>query len=259
MSVSPPLGLYVGLAGLAGGAAILLVQGVRADRHPWHHLMAFLVPTVTALSYTAMVFGQGVTVLPTGRVYYWARWADAAFGATLLVLNTALIALPRPSSRQGALLAGLAGANVITMVSGLLAGFSVEPAARWTWYGIGSGAYGAVLWMLFVRVPEQARRQGVSRRRRRTFWRLALFLIGVAVLYPVWWVATPLGVGWVDGATGVLVFAVLDVLSKAVYGLVLVRALRAIPETAHPSSSPPRHRRHESPAERRSPTGFPEK
>lgn len=221
-----PIGLYLGLVGLASGAALLLVQGARADRHPWHHLMAFLVPAVTALSYTAMVLGQGVSVLPSGRVYYWARWADAAFGATVLVLNTALVALPRPSSRRGALLTGLAAANVVTMGSGLFAGFSAEPTTRWTWYLIGSGAYAAVLWMLFVRVPKEARRQGISRRRRQRFWRLAFLLVGVAVLYPLWWVATPLGLGWVGLSTAVFVFAVLDIVSKALYGIVLVRTVR---------------------------------
>ncbi|MCS3665658.1 bacteriorhodopsin [Salinibacter ruber] len=237
MSFSIPFGLYLGLVGLAGGAAVLFVQGIRADRHPWHHLMAFLVPAVTALSYIAMLFGQGVTVLPTGRVYYWARWADAAFGATVLVLNTALIALPRSSSRRGALLAGLAAANVITMVAGLFAGFSTGPAAQWTWYFVGSGAYTAVLWMLFVRVPMQAQRQGGSSRRRRTFWTLALLLIGVAMLYPVWWIATPLGMGLVDVSTALLVFAVLDVLSKALYGMILVRVVRRIPEDERETSS----------------------
>lgn len=237
MPLSTPIGLYVGLVGLASGAAVLLVQGVRADRHPWHHLMAFLVPAVTALSYTAMHFGQGVAVLRTGRAYYWARWADAAFGATVLVLNTALVALPRPSSRRGPLLAGLAAANVITMITGLFAGFSTAAGARWTWYFVGSGAYGAVLWMLFVRVPREARRQDVSRRRRQVFWRLALLLISVAVLYPIWWVATPLGLGWVGLPTALVVFAVLDIFSKAFYGLILVRVVRQIPEDERRASS----------------------
>ena len=226
---SPPLGLMVGLAGLATGAAVLLVRGLRADRHLWHHLLAFLVPAVTALSYTAMLFGQGVTVLPTGRVYYWARWADAVFGATGLVVNTALVALPRPSARRGPLLAGLAAANIITMASGLFAGFSTDAAARWTWYAIGSGSYAGVVGILFRRVPREARRQGASPARRRTFWRLSTALIGVAVLYPLWWMATPLGLGWVGQPTSLLVFAGLDVLSKAVYGWVLVRAVHAIP------------------------------
>jgi hypothetical protein len=80
--------------------------------------MALLVLAVTVLSYVAMVPGRGVPVLPGGRVHCWGRWADAAFGATVLVLNTVLVARPRPSSRRGALLAGLAAANVITMSSG---------------------------------------------------------------------------------------------------------------------------------------------
>lgn len=238
---SSPIGLLVGLAGLAGGALALLARGLRANRHPWHHLLAFLVPAATALSYTAMLFGQGVTVLSTGRVYYWARWADALFGATVLVVNTALVALPRSSARRGALLAGLAASNVLTMASGLFAGFSTQAAARWTWYAIGSGSYTAVLWILFRRVPQEARRQNVASARRRIFWRLSSFLIGVALLYPLWWVATPLGVGWVGHETALLVFAGLDIVSKAVYGWLLVRAVHRIPK------GPPR--RHASPRE----------
>jgi bacteriorhodopsin len=236
---SPPLGLLVGLIGLAGGATVLLVRGVQANRHPWHHLLAFLVPAVTALSYTAMLFGQGVTVLSTGRVYHWARWADAIFGATVLALNTALVALPRPSARRAPLLAGLAAANIITMASGLFAGFSTLSAARWTWYAIGSGSYAAVLWVLFARIPAEARQQNASPTRRRAFWRLVVFLIGVALLYPLWWVVTPLGLGWVDHRTSLLVFAGLDVLSKAVYGWVLVRVVDRIPaDSPKPGAAP---------------------
>jgi bacteriorhodopsin len=227
---SLPLGLLVGWIGLGTGALALLVQGVRATRHLWHHLLAFLVPAVTALSYTAMAFGQGVATLPTGRVYFWARWADAPFSATVLILNTALIALPRASVRRSVLFTGLAAANSITMASGLLAGFATTPAPQWTWYAIGSGAYAAVLWMLFVRVPREAQRQEQPLDRRRTFWQLAVLLIGASVLYPLWWIVTPLGAGWVGTSGALLGFAVLDVVSKSVYGLLLVRAVRRLPD-----------------------------
>jgi bacteriorhodopsin len=125
----------------------------------------------------------------------------------VLVLNTALVALPQPSARRGPLLAGLAAANIITMASGLFAGFSTQAAAQWTWYAVGSGSYAAVLWILFIRVPEEARRQNASPTRRRVFWRLSTFLIGIALFYPVWWVVTPLGLGWVGHQSSLLVFA----------------------------------------------------
>lgn len=228
--LSLPTGLLVGWIGLVLGAAVLLAWGVRADRHLWHHLLAFLVPAVTALAYTAMAFGQGVTTVPSGRVYYWARWADALFSATVLVLNTALIAVPRASTRRNVLFVGLTAANCITMASGLMAGFATAPAPRWTWYGIGVGAYAAVLWMLFLRVPQEARRQQQAPARLRLFRRLARLFIGISALYPLWWIATPLGRGTVGQPTALLGFAVLDVLSKAVYGLLLVRAVRRLPD-----------------------------
>lgn len=226
-----PIGIHLGWIGLGIGAAALLVLGLRTTRHPWHHLLAFLVPAFTTLSYVAMAFGQGTTTLSTGRVFYWARWADAVVGATLLLLNTALIALPRSTSRRNALFTGIAAANGITMLCGLFAGGSTDPAARWTWYLIGVGAYAAVLWMLFVRVPAQARQQGTPARRRRMYRRLIAVLIGVAVLYPIWWLFTPVGIGWVGAPTALLVFAFLDLLSKAGYGLLLVTQVRKLPES----------------------------
>jgi bacteriorhodopsin len=61
--------------------------------------------------------------------------------------------------------------------------------------------------------------------------RLIAVLIGVAVLYPIWWLFTPVGIGWVGAPTALLVFAFLDLLSKAGYGLLLVTQVRKLPES----------------------------
>jgi len=220
-----PLALPLGWIGLMVGALALAVHWWMTDDHPWHHLLALLVPAVTALSYVAMMLGQGVTVLASGRVFYWARWADAIIGATLLVLNTALVALPRAIPRRNVLLVGLAAANAMAMACALFAGASVTPAVQWTWYALGAGAYSVVLWGLFRCVPVQARRERIPVQRRRVFMRLRNVLVGLSVLYPVWWIAAPLGLGWVTLETALFGFAILDVLSKAGYGVLLVGAL----------------------------------
>ncbi len=225
-----PLGLYVAWVGLAAGAAGLFVLGVRAERHPWHHLLAFLVPLVTALAYTLMALGQGVAVLADGRVYFWARWADAPVSATLLVLNTALVALPRPTRERHVLFVGLFVAHAVTMLAGLLAGFLTDAGLRWAWYFVGAGAYAFALWMLAWRVPAEAAAQGASARRRRCYRRLLAVLVTVSLAYPLWWLATPAGFGLVGAGTGLNGFAALDLLSKPAYGLVLLRAVHALPD-----------------------------
>lgn len=225
-----PLGLYVGWIGLAVGAAGLFVLGVRARRHPWHHLLAFLVPLVTALAYTLMALGQGYTVLGDGRVYFWARWADAPVSATLLALNTALVAAPRPTPRRNALFVGLFVAHAVTMLAGLLAGFLTDAGLRWAWYLVGAGAYAFALWMLVWRVPAEAVAQGASARRRRLYRRLVAVLVTVALGYPLWWLATPAGFGLVGAEASLGGFAALDLLSKPVYGWLLLRAVRTLPD-----------------------------
>lgn len=217
-----PLGLHVGWIGLGTGTLVLLAWGRRASRPPWHVLLAILVPALTTLSYVAMTLGQGIVVLEDGRVYYWARWADAVIGASLLFLNTALIALPRAAARRNALLTGLVVATAIAMACALFAGASVDPVPRWTWYGLGAAAYSIALWLAFVRVPSHARRRRTSEDRRRRYRMLLRVLVGVSVFYPVWWVVAPTGLGWVTEATALLGFAGLDVMSKAGYGMLIV-------------------------------------
>lgn len=227
---APTPGLYAGWLSLALGAAVLLIVGLGSRRFPWHHFLAFIVPAVTTLSYTTLIFEQGVTVLSDGRVYDWARWLDACFGATLLLINTALIALPptRSAPERGALLTGIATASVLTMFTGLLAGASVEPAPRWTWYLIGSGSYGAALWLLFVRVPDIADRLGISEVRQSAYSRALYIIAGVSMLYPLWWLATPAGFDLVGRATQTWGFTLLDVLSKVAYPVYLLRSVHRI-------------------------------
>jgi len=104
----------------------------------------------------------------------------------------------------------------------LFAGASVDPAPRWKWYGLGAVAYSVALWLAFVRNPTYARRRRTSLDRRRRYRILLRVLVGVSVLYPVWWVAAPTGLGWGSEAAALLGFVGLDVISKAGYGMLVV-------------------------------------
>ena len=123
------------------------------------------------------------------------------------------------------------------MACALFAGASVDPAPRWTWYGLGAVAYSVALWLAFVRVPIYARRRRTSPDRRRRYRILLRVLVGVSGLYPVWWVAAPTGLGWVSEATALLGFAGLDVISKAGYGMLVVVETKGVGETEAPRAA----------------------
>jgi bacteriorhodopsin len=84
--------------------------------------------------------------------------------------------------------------------------------------------------MLVWRVPAEAVVQGASARRRRLYRRLVAVLVTVALGYPLWWLATPAGFGLVGAEASLGGFAALDLLSKPVYGWLLLRAVRTLPD-----------------------------
>lgn len=122
------------------------------------HILTAFITTFAALSYFAMAVKDGVsenkitihhedkhfpydTVI--FREVYWARYVDWSVTTPLLLLDLCF-------------LAGLPGANIlvaivadiIMILTGLFASFTVEGGAKWGWYAMACIAYLAIIYQL---------------------------------------------------------------------------------------------------------------
>ncbi|RYO93658.1 hypothetical protein DL764_007955 [Monosporascus ibericus] len=150
----------------------------------------------------------------TKRQVYWARYVDWSLTTPLLLLDLAL-------------LAGLSGysilvtitADVIMILTGLFASFSDFKAQKWGWYAIGCLSYLTVIYQLAYQG-----RKAVANKDNRTrsfFGATSLFILILWTVYPiVWGFAQGAHIASVDGE--IITYAVLDILTKAGFGLWLL-------------------------------------
>lgn len=223
--------LWLGFAGMALGAIAIAGIGRRARGEDKHHFVAsFFVCLIASVSYFAMANGQGIIDLD-GRSVYVARYADWLFTTPLLLIGLMMVGLPQlrqgeDSRSRTSLLAGVVAADVVMIVTGLLAALSTEDAVRYSWYAISCGAFLAVLALIYGPVRQIAKAQAGTT--PALFETLLRMLTVLWFVYPVLWLLGTEGTGTIGLTTEVAVFAVIDLTAKVGFGLLLVTRVAAI-------------------------------
>lgn len=215
------------LMGVASLVFYYLASRVPVQKRLFHFITS-LMTTIAFLSYFAMATGDGVALRMvsskensshtaieiTLRQVYWARYVDWSLTTPLLLLVLAF-------------LAGLSGynilvtiiADVIMILTGFFASFGDSKAQKWGWYAIACVSYLTVIYQLAYKG-----RKAVANKDNRTrsfFGALSLFSLILWTVYPiVWGFAQGARIASVDGE--IIVYAVLDLLTKPVFGLWLL-------------------------------------
>lgn len=215
--------LWLGAAGMTIGAIIIAVIGFGLPAAERHHVTAsFFVCAIAATAYTAMATGIGNVMVNDQPVFY-ARYADWVATTPLLLLGLLIIGLWKGSADSGirnGLIGFVIGADIMMIVTGLVASLRIGEADRWLWYAISCFFFLLVLWAVWGPV-----RQYIGPH-KALYARLLGILTVLWLIYPVLWVLGTEGLD-VIGLTGeIAVFAVIDVLAKAGFGIVLVLGVR---------------------------------
>ncbi len=219
--------LWTGFAGLAIGAAMLLVIGWnRRTRDEENHYFIHVLVCLTAMaSYLMMASGGGVVHLSDGRDFYYARYVDWSITTPLLLLGLCLTALHTPF-RRWALLLGILFTDFFMIVTGLFAGLSPTGSAmKWTWYLISSGAFLFLYYGLWVPLRAEAVKSGP---RAAALYRADTTLLSVLWLgYPLIFLLGDEGIHGIGAVTSAAAYTVLDIVAKVVYGIVSWQGTKA--------------------------------
>jgi bacteriorhodopsin len=202
---------------------------VPVQKRMFHILTAFIT-TFAAISYFAMAVGDGVsynkitlkhsqkhfpdTFQTVYREVYWARYVDWSVTTPLLLLDLCL-------------LAGLSGANilvavvadVIMILTGLFAAFTIEEGPKWGWYAMACIAYLVVVYQLGFNGRGVV--QGKDAKTATFFSSIAGFTLILWTVYPIIWGIAD-GSRNIDVNAEIVAYAVLDVLAKPVFGFWLL-------------------------------------
>lgn len=238
--MTPHFWLWLDTIGMALGAAAILFLGKRrtADEEA-HTIFHGIVPIIAATSYLAMAAGQGIVPIATAllgdpaqgtdlvltRNFYFARYIDWAFTTPLLLLPLALLAVhARP--RNFGLVAGLLLADLLMVLTALFFGLSIVSWIKWTWFLVSCGAFAAVYWVMWVPLRQQV---ALERADVQANYRANASILSVLwLIYPIILFFGTDGLGLFNETLSVALIAIIDFVSKVVYGLYTIRGFGQI-------------------------------
>lgn len=217
--------LYV--VAMAIGAFVFLLMGQNRRGVPAEeYLIAMFIPIWSGLAYLSMAFGQG-SVEVNGQTVYFARYLDWVVTTPLLLVALAFTAMYKVK-KDFVLIGGLIAADVVMILTGLIADLSPEPV-RFLWYALGVAALAVLLYLVWGPVRARAR-QNPDPRIAGITTKLVTFLTVFWFVYPLVWLLGPSGVGVIDRGLETLLFVVVPIISKvgfSLYDLTMLRRLEA--------------------------------
>ncbi len=223
--------LWFATGGMTLATLLFLYWASTGQSHNYHHYMAGAAITLwAAMMYIVMATGGGIALItePTGetRIFYFARYIDWAITTPLLLLTLAWVALGS-IGRNPQVVLSLIVADVAMILTGLVSG-ATAGAFKWFWFVVSCIFFAAVLYLIWGPL-QSAARSGITAE-SSLFFPLAIILTVLWLIYPVVFFFGTEGIGVFSIGVEVFLFAVLDILAKVGFGIVLLGGVRRITE-----------------------------
>ncbi|UZJ56497.1 hypothetical protein CBS101457_005817 [Exobasidium rhododendri] len=219
--------LWVIFGLMAAGVLIFAATSHRAAyRYRVLHVNNLFICSFAAIAYFAMASGIGKTLIHSDphnrsnyREVYFARYIDWALTTPLLLLDLTLLAgLPIAET------AVLIVADEIMIVTGLIGALHPSLKYRWGFFGFSCIAFAYVVFGLVT-----SARQAAFLKHPKVgslYNQVSLALAVSWTAYPVVWAFCE-GTGKLSADTEVLLFGILDVIAKPIWGLWIILAIPA--------------------------------
>ncbi len=207
--------LWIGaLAMLAGTLAYFWLGRNVAVYEQNFFIMAISVTVIAATAYLAMAMGMGrITV--GGEEIMLARYIDWLLTTPLII---ALLGILANANRS--LIATLIGVDLYMIFASMLGAISSSTFVTLVWFGLGTVAYLVFLYLLLGALSSAADEMpgDVS----GMFTTLRNLTVVLWSIYPVVWILSASGFGVLPPVGSEVGFVALDVVSKVVFGYVLL-------------------------------------
>jgi len=180
--------LWLGAAVFGLGTALVAWVGRGlTDRARTVGVVATFVPLSIGTWYLLMA--TGFALRAGDRLVYWGRFADGLTNLPLLVFLLALLVdADRTTTATGMAVGGY------TMLATLLATVTTG-TAKLAWLAVASGAFCALLWVLFAPLGRGAHDAAA----RGLFGRTRLLVVGLFAVYPLLWLLGEPGLALAPG------------------------------------------------------------
>lgn len=219
------LWLWFYVACMALGAAFIIAWSRNPKGVPhFEYAAAAFIPVWSGLAYMASALGQGIMEVG-GRPVYLTRYADWLVTTPLLLACLAWTAMFY-TRKHASLIVVLMGADVIMILSGLIADLTTAEPLKWLWFTIGCVCLMVIFYTTWGPLRRIANAQGDEL--GRIYVRVATFLSVLWVGYPTIWALGPSGLGVIGRSTDVALFVLLPILSKVGFSIFDLSELRKL-------------------------------
>jgi bacteriorhodopsin len=218
---------WIYVAAMAIGAITFVVMSRDPRGVPkYEYLIATFIPVWSGLAYLSLALDQA-KIEVDGQITHYARYLDWVVTTPLLLLALALTAMHHVSKNK-TLIAALMGADVIMILTGLVADLSPTPL-RYLWYTLGVAAFLVILYLIWV--PLKAIADGQGPELAAIFRRVAGLLTVLWIGYPTVWLLGPSGLGVIGPIADTALFVFIPIVSKVVWSFVDLTSLRNLKDT----------------------------
>ena len=182
----------------------------------------FIVPMIAMTLYLLMALGHGSVTLASGRTFFFARYIDWTITTPILLFSLTSSAVHGHLPKRHGLIAGLLISDVYMIVTGLVAGWTEDPALKWWFYILSSlafvGIYG-LLWGPFRKLSETSSEGWMFRKKLPV---LSL----IWLVYPFVFLIGQEGFRLWSSLVDATLFTSVDLIAKVIYGLWAISLLK---------------------------------
>jgi len=190
-----------------------------------------IITLVGALSHFSMASGLG-TLRQGDHIVFFMRSIDWIITTPLLLLNMALIALPRVPERTQ-LIVVLLGADIFIIITGSIGTFILSDD-RWGWFGASTVGF-VIMFYMIAQFMREARLRGSEV--ARVYSILSKWIIALWVCYPVVLILGNEGIGIISPFTETVLLGILDICAKIGSGYILLSSPSALTRAEATGSS----------------------
>ena len=166
----------------------------------------------------------GGIVKSTDKVVFVARYVDWVVTTPLLLIGLIGVAVKQGAGR--ALVGTAIGADILMIVTGLFGALSIDETNKYTWFVVSCVFFLLVLGVVWG--PVRAMAAAAGGESAALYNKLLAILTTLWFIYPVLWLLGSEGTGAISLNAEVAVFAVIDLLAKVGFGLVLVTGAKKL-------------------------------
>ncbi len=199
-------------AGVFGASTLMfLVIGGRREVDKFLLGPDVFVSFITTVSYVVMAFAIATVTAANDQPVYWSRWLFYIASCSLLASEVGRII-----GKSGEEILEMVILTGLTMFCGFLASYTTA-AERWWFFALSSAAFIGLLYEIFRKTGEGGMRG------------IGLFVLVGWSLFPVVFALAPTGIGTITTYVEAILYALLDVFTKIVFGVWTLRAKKHRP------------------------------